>query len=62
MLLVQLYVVPATLEVGVKFNAVPLQIVVCNCMAVLVITGVGSTVTVTSTVDPLHPLALGVIR
>ena len=49
------------LDVGVKLNATPLQIVVCNCTAVFVITGVGSTVTVTSVVGPLQPLAAGVI-
>ena len=49
------------LDVGVKLNAVALQIVVCNCAAVLVMTGVGFTVTVTSVVAPLHPFALGVI-
>ena len=49
------------LDVGVKLNAVALQIVVCSCTAVLVMTGVGSTVTVTSVVGPLQPFALGVI-
>jgi hypothetical protein len=60
--LVHVYVVPPMLEVGVKFNAVPLQIVVCNCVAVLVMTGTGLTVTVTSKVLPLQPFAVGVIR
>ena len=49
------------LEVGVKLSAVALQIVVCNEVAELVITGVGLTVTVTSVKDPSQPLALGVI-
>src|SRR3569832_784703 len=49
------------LDVGVKLNAVALQIVVCNDVAVLVITGAGFTVTVTSVKLPSHPFALGVI-
>ena len=48
--------------VGVKFSAVLLQTVICSCGAVLVITGTGFTVTVTSRVEPLQPLADGVIR
>ena len=59
--LVQLYVVPPMLEVGVKFNADPLHIVVCNWVEVLVITGTGFTVTVTLIGVPLHPFELGVI-
>ena len=50
------------LLVGVKFNAVPLQMVVCNCVEVLVMTGAGLTVTVTSMKLPLQPFAVGVIR
>jgi hypothetical protein len=50
------------LDVGVKLNAVALQIVVCNWAAVFVITGTGSTVTTTSVVGPVHPFATGVIR
>ena len=49
------------LDVGVKLNAVALQIVACKDVAVLVITGVGLTVTVTSVKLPSQPFALGVI-
>ena len=49
------------LEVGVKFNAVPLQIEVVKLDALLVITGTGLTLTVTVVVLPLQPLAVGVI-
>jgi hypothetical protein len=49
------------LDVGVKLSAVALQIVVCKDVAVLVITGVGLTVTVTSVKLPSQPFALGVI-
>jgi hypothetical protein len=59
---VQVYVVVPIVLVGVKLNAVPLQIVVCNCGAVFVITGTGFTVTITSVNVPLQPFALGVIR
>jgi hypothetical protein len=62
MLLVHAYVVPPIVEVGVKLNAVALQIVVCNCPGVFVITGTGFTVTATSVIRPVHPFALGVIR
>jgi hypothetical protein len=61
MLLVHAYVVPPMLDVGVKLNAVALQIVVCNCPGVFVITGTGFTVTTTTIGVPLHPFALGVI-
>ena len=59
--LVQLNVVPTMLDVGVKFSAAPLHIVVCNCVEVLVITGTGFTVTVTVIGVPLHPFDVGVI-
>jgi hypothetical protein len=50
------------LLLGLKFNATPLQIVVCSCVDVLVITGDGLTVTTTSMKLPVQPLAVGVIR
>jgi hypothetical protein len=49
------------LLIGVKFNAVPLQIVVCNCVDVLVITGTGNTVTVTCMGIALHTPIVAVI-
>ena len=49
------------LDVGVKLNAVALQIVVCNEVAELVITGDGLTLTTTSMNNPSQPFALGVI-
>ena len=59
---VQLKVVPAIEEVGKKFNGVALQISRISEVDVLVITGLGLTVTVTLTGVPAHPLAIGVIR
>ena len=59
---VQLKVVPPMEEVGKKFKAVPLQIDCIRLAGVLVITGAGFTVTVTSIGVPLHPFADGVIR
>ena len=55
-------VVPGIDAVGTKFNAVLLQI---SCMSVegkFVMTGVGLTVTTTSTSVPLHEPAEGVMR
>ena len=48
-------------DAGVKFNAAPLQICTVNDADGVVITGDGLTVAVTSTVEPEHPLAVGVI-
>jgi hypothetical protein len=59
---VQLKVVPPMEEVGKKFKAVPLQIDCIRLEGVLVITGAGFTVTVTSIGVPGHPFADGVIR
>ena len=59
--LVQLYVVVPIVLVGVKFSAVPLQMVFCNWVLVFVITGTGFTVTVIIVVAPLQPFAVGVI-
>jgi hypothetical protein len=58
---VQLKVAPTIEVLAVKFSEALLQISVWSCVAVLVICGDGSTVTVTSVVDPLHPFADGVI-
>ena len=58
---VQLKVVPPMEEVGKKFKAVPLQIDCIRLEGVLVMTGFGVTLTVTEMIDPLQPLALGVI-
>jgi hypothetical protein len=57
---VQVYVVPAIVEVGMKFKASPLQIASARSLAAVVITGVGLTVTVTSTGVPEHPFEEGV--
>jgi hypothetical protein len=51
--------VPVIDEVGTKFNAVLLQISLMSVEAVLVTTGVGLTVTVTSTGVPPHKPAEG---
>jgi hypothetical protein len=59
--LVHVYVVVPMVLAGVKFNAVPLHIVFCNCTAVFVITGTGFTVAVTFSVEPEQPLAVGVM-
>ncbi len=59
---VQVIAVAPMVEVGRKFNGVPLQIDCIRLAGVLVITGTGSTVTVTSTGLPGHPFAVGVIR
>jgi hypothetical protein len=58
---VQVYVVPPTVAVGVKFNAVPLHICGDNKVELVVITVIGFTVTLTVTGVPEHPFALGVI-
>lgn len=59
---VQLYVVPPMDEVGKKLNGVPLQISWISDVEEFVITGLGLTVTMTSTGDPVHPFAVGMIR
>jgi hypothetical protein len=58
---VHVKVVPTIVEVGVKLNAPPLQIVLISWVAVFVITGTGLTVTTTTIGAPGQPLALGVI-
>ena len=58
---VHVYVVPEIDEVGKKLSAVPLQISSISEAGDVVITGLGFTVIVTSSVLPLHPLAAGVI-
>jgi hypothetical protein len=55
-------VVPEIDAVGVKFRAVLLQISCISVEGVFVITGVGLTVTTTSTNVPLHEPADGVMR
>ena len=59
---VQLKVVPVTDAVGMKLRAVLLQISWINEVGEFVMTGFGSTVTITSIKLPAHPLAEGVIR
>jgi hypothetical protein len=59
---VQVIVVPPIVEVGRKFNAVPLHTDCIRLAAELVMTGTGVTVTVTSNGVPGQPLADGVIR
>ena len=56
------YVVPPMVDVGRKFNAVPLQISMANWADVFVMTGLGETVITTSTKLPEQPFADGVIR
>jgi len=46
----------------VKFNGSALQMTWTRLLAGVVITGVGMTVTVTSSGAPEHPLAAGMIR
>jgi hypothetical protein len=60
-MLIQLYVVPPIVLVGIKFNVSPLH--VCNerLAALFVITGTGLTVTSTSNGGPWQPFAEGVI-
>lgn len=59
---VQLNVVPPIEDVGKKPRVVPLQISWISAVDEVVMTGLGLTVTTTSTEDPGHPLAVGVIR
>ena len=59
---VQLNVDPPIEDVGKKRRDVPLQISWIKAVDELVITGLGLTVTTTSTEAPGHPLAVGVIR
>jgi len=58
---VQLKVVPPIDDVGRKLNDVPLQISCISDVDVLVIAGLGLTVTVTSIKFPEQPFATGVI-
>lgn len=58
---IQEYVVPAIVDVGRKFSVSLLQICLEKSDALLVITGTGVTVTVTSTGAPSQPFAEGVI-
>jgi hypothetical protein len=59
---VHVKVVPAIDDVGRKLNDVPLHISCIKEVEEFVITGLGLTVTTTSTKFPEHPLAAGVIR
>ena len=59
---VQLNTVPAIDEVGRKLSVVPLQISWINEVDEFVMTGLGLTVTTTSTKLPGHPFAVGTIR
>ena len=59
---VQLNVVPPMDDVGRKLSDVPLQISWIKDVEVLVMAGLGLTVTVTSTKLPAQPLAVGVMR
>ena len=58
---VQVNVAPTMLVVGKKFNGSLLQICCDKSVGLLVITGTGLTVTVTSINAPLQPFANGVI-
>lgn len=58
---VQLKVVVTTVEVGIKFSGVALQISCTNEVGVFVMTGFGVTFTRTEVGVPLQPFALGVI-
>ena len=58
---VQLKVVPPIVDVGRKLNEVPLQISCISDVEVLVMAGLGLTVTVTSIKFPEQPFAAGVI-
>jgi hypothetical protein len=58
---VHVNVVPESVEVGRKFNVVALHISAISVEAEFVITGLGETVTITSTGVPGHPPAVGVM-
>ena len=58
----QFMVVEPMLDVGKKFNASPLQMTCVRLAGVLVMTGTGLTVTVTSSGAPGQPFAAGVMR
>ncbi len=59
---VHVNVAPTMLVVGRKFNASPLQICCDKSVGLLVTTGTGLTVTVTSINDPEQLFAEGVMR